>query len=332
MLYRHLPIRCKSVLCPYCAWVDSRERFKAIRNVLGLVREPVGFLTLTFPSFQDPVRAVEYAIEVKRKFYNFKPFGKRKWERVRREVLERLDVYLRNIGDDRERERRRRFHEWVLEEFELAWADKLYDSKDRLYMGRILRSVWKFELTYNPERGWHPHWHVLVIGYFPLFLIQAVWVACGGGEVIDLRVARDLKEVMSYVADYESKPAVELGGGVSYEMELAVEEALYGRKLFEVWGLAELDVDDEDGEFVFEDVVRGAESVLEVENLHNLPVVVRGLSRDGPIAYVGGAVIERRIWVEGDEVVLRVSAGVIVDKKGRIWLLPEENKKSWLEC
>ena len=301
---------------------------RVIRNLLEAVNEPVGFLTLTLPSFPDPVEAVSRALEVKKRFYNFRLFGRRKWPQVKQKALELLEVYLQRVADERERERRREFHLWTLRRFEEAWADQLYNSKGKFYLGRILRSVWKLEMTYNPQAGWHPHFHVLVVGLFPLFLLQAVWVMCGGGEVIDLRLVRGAEGVAEYVAEYEGKPVASVEDGeLTHEQQVALEAALYGRKLFEVWGLAELEQKVEDG-YELVAVARRVKCELELDNLHELPRLVRQLrkqSRDGPaMMFLCWATVEAVEWIGGEAWEFKARAGVFLDEAGRLWLVGDE--------
>ncbi|MCS7136964.1 MAG: hypothetical protein NZ941_01180 [Candidatus Caldarchaeum sp.] len=269
-------------------------------------------------------------MQVKKRFYNFRLFGKRKWAQVKQRALELLEAYLQNIEDEQKREKKRRFHLWALSKFEQVWADHLYDSKTKFYLGRILRSIWKFEITHGPN-GWHPHWHVLVIGYFPLFVLQAAWIACGGGSVIDMRSARSVESVSEYVAKYEAKPVFELEGeeeqGLSFDLQVSLEASLYGRKLFEVWGLSELLQEEDDG-YEFVGIARGVRCELEVDNLHEVPALVRrlgGMSRDGPVmAFLCEAVVSVREYVEGEVVELSTRAGAYLDAEGRIWLVGSE--------
>ncbi|MCX8164354.1 MAG: hypothetical protein N3D14_03050 [Aquificaceae bacterium] len=197
-------------------------------------------------------------------------------------------------------------------------------------MGRILRSIWKFEITYGFVSGWRPHWHVLVIGYFPLFVLQAVWLMCGSGEVVDIRLAKSVESISGYVAKYEAKPAVDLGSEeLSHELQVSLEASLYGRKLFEVWGLSELKQEEDDG-YEFVAIARGVRCELELDNLHELPALTRklgGMSRDGPVMmHLCRAYVSSRINLGDGEVLdLTAVAGAFLDAEGRIWLVGDEN-------
>ncbi|MCS7136822.1 MAG: protein rep, partial [Candidatus Caldarchaeum sp.] len=331
---RFLPKTCKSVLCPYCAWRSSKKRLKSIRNLLSVIKEPIAFLTLTFPSYHSPEEAVRVALQVKKRFYNFRLFGKKKWNKVKQRALELLEVYLNNIKDDKEREKKRKFHLWTIQRFEKMWNDQLYNSKSKLYVGRIMRSIWKFEITYNPVTGWHPHWHVLVVGYFPMFVLQAAWTVCGGGPVIDVRAVHSVEDVAEYISKYEAKPVfeVEEQGGervqLPFETLVSLEASLYGRKLFETWGLSELLLDEKEEEYEFEGVAFGVSCELLIDNLHGVPRLVEELrrARDGPercMMVLCEAVVSVRVRMDGEVVELQETVKAVLDEEGRIWLVPD---------
>ncbi|MCS7137589.1 MAG: hypothetical protein NZ941_04375, partial [Candidatus Caldarchaeum sp.] len=132
-----------------------------------------------------------------------------------------------------------------------------------------------------------------------------------------------------YVAKYEAKPVFELeeeGEGVSFEALVSLEAALYGRKLFEVWGLSELEQKGEDGEFVYLGIASGVSCELEINNLHRLPRLVEELrrSRDGPVKPLCWAVVRVKEFVEGTEHVFSRRCYAYYDEGGRIWLFGDE--------
>ncbi|MCS7138421.1 MAG: protein rep [Candidatus Caldarchaeum sp.] len=297
--------------------------------MLSVIKEPVAFLTLTFPNFSEPEEAVRHAMQVKRRFYNFRLFGKKKWVKVKEKALELLEKYLENIGDVGVREQKRRFHLWTIERFEKMWHEYLYNSQTKFYMGRILRSIWKFEITYNPVAGWHPHWHVVVVGYFPLFVLQAAWVMSGGGAVVDIRAVSGVDAVSEYISKYEAKPVFSLEGQeveLPFDVQVSLEASLFGRKLFETWGLGELYYEEDEG-YEFVGVARGVRCELEVPNLHGVPAIARNLvvhSRDGPVmTFLCKATVRVREYM-GDGVCAEFcikEVGAYLDQKGRIWLV-----------
>ncbi|MEM0326841.1 MAG: hypothetical protein QW733_07415, partial [Desulfurococcaceae archaeon] len=320
---RYHPHTCGSVFCPYCAWKDSQRLFSRLERLLEVLPR-VAFLTLTLPSSFSPFEAVEYAYRVKQRFYQKRVFGKKVYPRLRQRALELMEVYLSRISNERMREKLRELHMSFLERFEEEWKDYLYDSKCGLKFGQIFNSVWKFELTYSPEHGFHPHWHVLVAGYYPLFLLQALWIECGGGEVIDIRAVNNRRGATAELTKYILKPAV--SGVLTEEEMVQVEIALYNRKKLEVWGLAELELvrDEEEEEYEFVAYLYHAEVGLSVPNLRDVPRLVRELRRR---EMESG---ERCMFYFCDATVYNRRTGreqrfpVLLDSRGRFWLFAED--------
>lgn len=325
--YKHHPIRCRSVLCPHCAWLDSKDKFERLEALLTAIREPLAFLTLTFPSFQGVLDAVNTALAVKRKFYQSRLFGKKKWDAVKKKALELLDDYLSHVKDEKEREDLRRFHLWTIEQFEAHWKDYLHDSKAKWHIGKILRSVWKFEITYSPQAGWHPHFHVIVVGYFPLFVLQALWVMAGGGPVIDMRAVKPGdKGAIAELSKYEAKPVVSLDGikNLPEDLQRELELVLYNRRLFEVWGMKDL-LTEPEKEWEFLGIVRKAESELDLPNLHDLPKQVRELRK---LSKKEGQSVMMELCdavVRLDSLDLRFRVKAFLDSKGNIWLVGSDD-------
>lgn len=106
-----------------------------------------------------------------------------------------------------------------------------------------------------------------------------------------------------------------------------MESAVYSRKLFEVWGLSELE-QGEESDYESLGIVRGVHSELERENLHDLPKLVRklrGLSRDGPVMMrLGRAVVSYRIFIGNKLMETKALAEAFLDVDGRIWLVGDE--------
>jgi len=101
-------------------------------------------------------------------------------------------------------------------------------------LGQYLSAVWKFEITYNPEHGYHPHWHGITNFLVPKLYLTAICRYLGFGEVNDIRLVRGRQGVVE-LSKYETKPW-ELP--LDDEIEVLKREAfLHGFKKLRVWNL-----------------------------------------------------------------------------------------------
>lgn len=72
-------------------------------------------------------------------------------------------------------------------------------------LGTVLSAVWKFELTYSKEHGYHPHWHGITNFLLPKLYLTAICRYLGFGEISDIRLVDGRKGVVE-LAKYETKP------------------------------------------------------------------------------------------------------------------------------
>lgn len=95
-----------------------------------------------------------------------------------------------------------------------ASLDRLYRSFRRLRASNLWRSSVKggvafTEITRNAEtRAWHVHVHVLCEGaYIPQPSLSAAWLtATGDSNIVDIRLARQTRQALTYVTKYVTKP------------------------------------------------------------------------------------------------------------------------------
>lgn len=126
----------------------------------------------------------------------------------------------------------------------------LSDKLNRLYAAwqKLKRTqLWKktqlggvafLEVKSGKKSGlWHPHLHVIATGRFVDHRkLSLTWKALtGDSHIVDVRLARDVKNVAGYVAKYASKP---LDKTVTNSEDRLLEAitALHGRKTVEAWG------------------------------------------------------------------------------------------------
>lgn len=82
------------------------------------------------------------------------------------------------------------------------------------------RQVWRdsfsgavsgYEVTYNPEHGWHFHAHILALrfNWLDQKLLASEWAACTGEEmnVVDIRAVKNVESALTEVLKYCFKPA-----------------------------------------------------------------------------------------------------------------------------
>ena len=237
---------CRSVHCPYC---QVRESRKTLAKYVGWLKEqvergiPLTFITLTVKSSHDVFEVVERLTKGFRRLYLMKIFGKRSWEQISREFARECLKYYRNLikkGYSRAEARRR--VAWQIElfrRFERATAGFSHETRFK----DIFRAVWKFELTYNPDEGYHPHFHGITTLMIPKLLLTVLSRRAGLGEVCDVRAVSG-KEAIVELAKYQTK-YWELEG-LPFEERLAVEVALLGFQKVRNWGVPEVNDGEDD--------------------------------------------------------------------------------------
>jgi len=212
----------------------------ALKNLPKSV--PVVFAGITIKNGWDIKERVDFAFKSLTRLYELKIFGKRKWKEIKKAFFEELKEYRRNLkakGVKAKKIRRKvRYQIKLFKEFVRRY--KNLPNAEKLKFGQIVSALWVFELTYNPEEGYHPHWHGLVLTRIPKVLLTALWKMATKGEafITDVRKVKDVEEGIEYVEDYVADGFIDVGEGTepNYEQMVEVEEALHGRRKVRAWG------------------------------------------------------------------------------------------------
>jgi len=234
-----VPYRCRSVQCCYCNFYDSRKRMGQISDYFSYLVESFGwdltFISLTIPNEKDIFTAIEKINRAFQRLYQFRLFGKRNWQRVVREFRRETIRYYWNLRrkglSPREALRRVKWQIELFRRFEKATVGYSHETK----FGQIFKAVWKFELTYDKETGFHPHWHGITTLHIPKLLLTVLSKLTGFGEVCDIRRVRG-REAIKELGKYVSK-CFELHG-LSFERKLDVEIAMHSFRKLRVWNIS----------------------------------------------------------------------------------------------
>ena len=231
------PHSCGSLFCPYCG---KRKRYKVLEpyvETLKTLTEPLALITITLRNSPD-VGVIDYAFKSLSKLYDFRPFRPKVWRRVRKAFFEELKEYRENLKAKgftaKQRAKKISYQLKLFREFVKTYRRYGKDAK----LGQMLTVVWVFELT-ESEKGYHPHWHGILVGRIPKVLLVALWKLITDGEayIADVRRIENPKEVGYYLSDYLSDGFIEVESGESsYEKMVEVEEALHGRRKVRAWG------------------------------------------------------------------------------------------------
>ena len=148
-----------------------------------------------------------------------------------------------------------------------------------LKLGQFLSAIWKFEITYSPEHGYHPHWHGITDFVVPKLYLTAICRLVGFGEVNDIRQVRGFKGLVE-LAKYETKPW-ELPMDDPVEV-LKREVALFRYHKLRKWGDFKRDKDevvDEKPKVLHLPIPRSicSYSLLDRASLRSLPRLYRKL-------------------------------------------------------
>ncbi len=238
---------CRSVLCPYC---QNRESRKRLSKVIGWFKReiergsPLSFVTVTVPSDFDVFKVIKRLTEGFRRLYLMRIFGKRNWEKIAKEFFKECKAYYQNlINKGYSPAKAREKVLWQIElfrRFERATAGFSHEARFK----DIFRGVWKFELTYNPKEGYHPHFHGITTLMIPKLLLTVLVRRAGLGDICDIREV-DGSEALVELSKYETK-YWELEG-LSLEEKLAVEVCLLGFQKFRNWGVPDLPEGEKEG-------------------------------------------------------------------------------------
>ena len=232
---------CRSVHCPYCQVRESRKRLaKLMEWFLDRVYsgKTLSFITITVKNSHNIFEVVNRINVGFRKLYQFRIFGKRNWAELRREFAKECLNYYRNLlgqGKSRSEARKKvQFQIKIFREFE-----KLREVHGtNVKFNDLFEAVWKFELTYSSDSGFHPHWHGITTLLIPKLLLTVLMRRVGLGEVCDIRAVSS-REAIVELSKYTNK-YWELEGA-DFETLLAVESALIGFQKLRVWGVPEME-------------------------------------------------------------------------------------------
>ena len=203
---------------------------------------PVVFATLTVKNGFDVHERVDFAYKSLTRLYELKIFGKRKWKEIKKAFFRELKEYRQNLKRKGVKPRKiRRKVSYQIKLFKrFIRRYKNLPNAEKLKFGQIVPALWAFELTYNPEEGYHPHWHGIVLTQIPKVLLTALWKMATKGEafITDVRKVKDIEEGIEYVEDYVADGFIDVGEGAepNFEQMVEVEEALHGRRKVRTWG------------------------------------------------------------------------------------------------
>ena len=263
------PHSCGSIFCPYCS---KRKRIKVLGKYRDLLldwakRKRLAFATLTVRNELDIEEAVEKLNRGLKKLYRLKIFRPRVFKRVKKLFYEELREYWRNLKKlvkrrkltVKEAKRKVELQKKLWKEFVGRW--KNHPKARELELGQVLQAIWVMELT-KSEKGYHPHWHGVIVGGFSKVLLTALWKYATDGEsyITDVRNVKAGKEgvrkALQYVEDYLTDGFVEVGKEEELDKEelVRIEAVLHGRRKVRAWG--------------FDLITRGNNSPKKVEWIH----------------------------------------------------------------
>ena len=156
------------------------------------------------------------------------------------------------------------------------FCSRLSDVSTDVKLGQYLSAVWKFELTYNPVEGYHPHWHGITNFAVPKLYLTAICRYIGFGEVSDIRQVKGFKGLLE-LAKYETKPW-ELPMDDPVEV-LKREAFLHGFKKLRVWNLEPKEDERELPDVLYFAIPRRicTYTLLDKNSLRSLPKALRTL-------------------------------------------------------
>ena len=115
--------------------------------------------------------------------------------------------------------------------------------RTKYFKERVIGGFKALEITFNEKsRTWHPHFHILLIGWFiEQSWLSETWEKYTGGKIVDIRKVRDLQRGIKEVTKYVTKLANKNGGLSSIFSEAGVFYELYkflqGRRLVDKFGV-----------------------------------------------------------------------------------------------
>ena len=275
------PYSCGCVTCPYCAVKENKrvlaKYFEFFKCLIEKNKE-LSFITLTVKSSFNLKEVYEKLNSGLKKLYEIRLFGRRTWEKIKKEFYKELERYENNLPEEEKYKAKRQ--RVFFEEFEKKFLHLIGSG---LKVGQIFNAVWKLEITFNKESGWHPHWHSIWTGYIPKLLLLVLWKKAtrGEGEIIDVRRVQGkkaIRELLKYTTKFW------ILNGLDEMRILEIETILYNVKKIRHWGLDELEQEAKKEEIEEEKKRKYLWWVrvkLERENLHDVWEIVKEMKKRG---------------------------------------------------
>lgn len=291
------PYRCHSVLCPFCAYENFKKTYARHVEVFESwlsVGHPLVFITLTCLSSHDPQEAVGTAFKLIDKLYQWR-VGRNNIRKLKKESIREIRVYDRNLkakGDPERRKKVKRQIEFTREFFK--WLEGYVGAGYKF--GQLLNALVKFEITYSPEHGFHPHFHLIADRHIPKVVLTALCRLVGFGEVSDIRAVRGHEgfvELTKYITKHWELE------GLSEEQKVELEASLMFRKKFRVWGFELVELEKESKEKEERKHLWWLRVEVEGQNLHEIPRLVRvSRARGDPVKVCRAEIYDERsgVW------------------------------------
>ena len=167
-------------------------------------------------------------------------------ELERESVLEELSsLFSRQFFIELDRSVLWKFYRQVY--FYADWIGRIWSQPHDVKFSQLLRAVWKFEMTYSPEHGFHPHWHGITDLQIPKVLLTALCRLIGFGEVSDVRAVKGEKALVE-LSKYELKPWEIDEEALGLKELVKLETAMHSFKKLRVWGFEKVERKEEGGQ------------------------------------------------------------------------------------
>jgi len=280
----YIPFSCGCESCEYCSVRKRKIVFNRVTEKLEWYLEngeELDFFTITYGRVEADKLLEAYSDFAKklRKLYSWK-LGKKNLRRWKEKAYEELRLYLENVEDPEERERKRLQHEYFIEtSFQNVMkaiengAEKLFSVFPYMFL--------KIEITYR-EGSFHIHAHGITVRTLSRFVWLALLKLLGFGEIFDIRRVRNVKKVVNYLRKYLLK-----SDEVKFDNlrdEIIYEYTLYGRRKVREWGGESYVKEEEEEEYEKEIVY-----VLKLELKMELRDHISRLEKSVPgLKYIGG--------------------------------------------
>jgi len=277
----YFPIGCGCESCSYCSMKKRREFFRRISQKLEYYieqGEEIDFFTITYCRVESEKLNDVYEDFTKklRKIYSYK-LGKKKLRKWKEEAYKELEKYLLNVKNEKEKERKKLRHKYLIEEsFQRLWeaynngARRLYEVFPYMFL--------KIEITYR-EGSFHVHAHGVTVKTLSRFVWLSLLKNLGFGMIFDIRRVKDTKRIINYLTKYILKT-----DNIKFDNlkdEIIYEYVTYSRRKIREWGGN--DFIEKEKEEVEEEIVY----VLDLQLNMKLRCHISRLNKIG-IRFIGG--------------------------------------------